>query len=56
MAVGTTHPPEMSESVAPATGRTVRQWTSAPANSYPLYYFIPSITTPEPGRLEYWDA
>jgi hypothetical protein len=26
------------------TGRMIRQFTSAPANSYPLYYFIPSIT------------
>lgn len=29
----------------PATGRTIRQYTSAKANSYPLYYFSPSITT-----------
>lgn len=26
------------------TGRQVRQLTSAPAHSYPLYYFVPSIT------------
>jgi hypothetical protein len=26
------------------TGRTIRQLTSAKANSYPLYYFTPSIT------------
>ena len=29
----------------PETGRTIRQLTSEPANSYPLYYFIPSITS-----------
>ena len=28
----------------PDTGREIRQFTSGPANSYPLYYFIPSIT------------
>ena len=28
----------------PETGRTIRQLTHGPANNYPLYYFIPSIT------------
>ena len=28
----------------PATGRAITQFTSADANSYPLYYFIPSHT------------
>lgn len=28
----------------PAEGRLVRRYTSAAANSYPLYYFVPSIT------------
>ena len=27
-----------------STGRTIKQLTSAAANSYPLYYFIPTIT------------
>ena len=27
-----------------ATGRLITQFTSAKANSYPLYYFIPSHT------------
>jgi hypothetical protein len=29
----------------PDTGRKIRQLTSAPANSYPLYYFSPSVTS-----------
>ena len=36
--------PEMSTMRDPETGRTVRQFTSAKANNYPLYYFSPSIT------------
>lgn len=28
----------------PGTGRNIRQLTSAQANSYPLYYFVPTIT------------
>lgn len=38
-------PPELKTYRDPDTGRTVRQFTSAKANSYALYYFSPSITT-----------
>ncbi|MEZ4733576.1 MAG: hypothetical protein R3E79_41295 [Caldilineaceae bacterium] len=37
-------PTEWTSYRDPATGRTIRQLTAAPANNYPLYYFIPSIT------------
>jgi hypothetical protein len=43
-AAGAELPSEMKTSVDPETQRTVRQLTSARANSYPLYYFTPSIT------------
>lgn len=42
--IGTVHPCEWREETDPATGRRLRRLTSAPANSYPLYYFVPSIT------------
>lgn len=44
MSIGDTFPAEDRTFTDPETGRTVRQWTSARANSYPLYYFIPSHT------------
>lgn len=44
MSIGTTHPPEWRTSTDPQTGRALRQLTSAPAFSYPLYYFVDSIT------------
>ena len=37
-------PAEIKTYPDPASGRRVRQFTSARANSYPLYYFTPSIT------------
>ena len=37
--------PELKGMRDPITGRTIRQFTSAKAHSYPLYYFSPSITT-----------
>jgi hypothetical protein len=37
-------PSEIKTYLDPATGRRIRQFTSAKANSYPLYYFSPSIT------------
>jgi hypothetical protein len=42
--IGTVHPCEWREETDEATGRHLRRLTSAPANSYPLYYFVPSIT------------
>jgi hypothetical protein len=42
--IGTAFAPELLASTDPQTGRAFRQLTSAAANSYPLYYFIPSIT------------
>lgn len=44
MSIGTQQPPEWSTHQDRATGRTIRQLTGCPANNYPLYYFIPSIT------------
>lgn len=44
MTIGKIYPCEWKEYVDPDTGRTIKQLTSAIANSYPLYYFIPSIT------------
>lgn len=43
--IGTALPPEMTIFRDPDTGRTVKQFTTAKANSYPLYYFTPSITS-----------
>lgn len=37
-------PGEIRKFTDPETGREVKQFTSAQANSYPLYYFVPSIT------------
>jgi hypothetical protein len=42
MAIGQTYHSEITQRVA--SGRALRQLTSAPAHSYPLYYFIPSVT------------
>ncbi|MEZ5276647.1 MAG: hypothetical protein R3F07_09725 [Opitutaceae bacterium] len=42
--IGDRLPPEWRVHRDPVTGRTLRQYTSAHAHSYPLYYFIPSIT------------
>lgn len=42
--IGQTFPTEWTSYRDPATGRAIRQLTTAPANNYPLYYFIPSIT------------
>jgi len=36
--------PEWTSLTDRETQRPVRQYTSAPAHSYPLYYFVPSIT------------
>ncbi len=44
MTIGTKTPAEWRTFNDQETGRVIRQLTSAPANSYPLYYFIPSIT------------
>jgi hypothetical protein len=38
-------PTEWTSTVDRETGRKVRQYTAAPAHSYPLYYFVPSITS-----------
>jgi len=35
---------EWLTSTAPVGGRTLRQYTTAAAHSYPLYYFVPSVT------------
>ena len=42
--IGRRYPAEHREIKDPETGRILKQWTSAPAYSYPLYYFSPSIT------------
>ena len=44
MSIGVITPGEWTTLTDEATGRTLHRLTSAPANSYPLYYFIPSIT------------
>lgn len=44
MSIGVTIPAEFKTTTDPQTGRTLRQWTAASANSYPLYYFIDTIT------------
>ena len=43
--IGRRLPAEWKTFTDPETGRKVRQLTTAAANSYPLYYFSPSITT-----------
>lgn len=50
MNIGGQLPPEWKTIRDPATGRNIRHYTTAPAHSYPLYYFTPSIT-PEQDRL-----
>lgn len=42
--IGDISPAEWIATVDPETGREVVQLTSARANSYPLYYFVPSVT------------
>ena len=44
MTIGDKLPAEWKTTTDPQTGRTIKQFTSARANSYPLYYFIPTIT------------
>lgn len=44
MAIGKTYPAQWQTCTDPQTGRALKQFTSAAANSYPLYYFIPTIT------------
>ncbi|MBE85055.1 MAG: hypothetical protein CME21_21070, partial [Gemmatimonadetes bacterium] len=44
MSIGSTYPSEITHTTDAATGRSITQYTSAEANSYPLYYFIPSHT------------
>lgn len=44
MAIGDSLAPEWRTYADPQTGRRIRQYTAAPANSYPLYYYVPSIT------------
>lgn len=44
MPIGSVHPAEWRTTTDPQTGRTLRQLTSASAFSYPLYYFVDSIT------------
>ena len=44
MAIGDTYASEIKRYDDPETGRTITQYTSEQANSYPLYYFIPSHT------------
>ncbi|MFZ1754440.1 MAG: hypothetical protein WBO46_24550 [Caldilineaceae bacterium] len=44
MPIGSTFPAEWRTTADPTTGRTLRRLTSAPAFSYPLYYFVDSIT------------
>ena len=44
MAIGEISPSELKRTTDPSTGRSITQYTSVDANSYPLYYFIPSYT------------
>ncbi|MCL4835208.1 MAG: hypothetical protein KJZ86_22400 [Caldilineaceae bacterium] len=44
MPIGSTFPAEWYTTTDPQTGRSLRRLTSAPAFSYPLYYFVDSIT------------
>jgi hypothetical protein len=53
MSIGQSLEPESTVATDPDTGRRITQWTAAEANNYPLYYFIPSITRPEPGKPDY---
>ena len=45
MTIGQSHPAEWSTETDPQTGRTLRRLTSGKHHNYPLYYFIPSITS-----------
>lgn len=45
MPIGQTHSAEWSTETDSETGRTLRRLTSGNHNNYPLYYFIPSITS-----------
>ena len=42
--IGTITPAEWSDEIDQLTGRAVRRYTDGRSNSYPLYYFTPSIT------------
>ena len=42
--IGRDYPPELHRFRDPKTGRHIEQLTSGRSNSYPLYYFTPSIT------------
>ena len=44
MPIGDAFASELRRYKDTATGRSITQFTSAKANSYPLYYFIPSHT------------
>ncbi len=44
MAIGDIFPEEWTTGVGASTGLTIKQPTSAAANSYPLHYFILTIT------------
>jgi hypothetical protein len=45
MPIGDIFPSELKHHTDPDTGRSITQFTSAEANNYPLYYFIPSHTS-----------
>jgi Tol biopolymer transport system component len=45
MPIGDIFPSERKQHTDPDTDRSITQFTSAEANSYPLYYFIPSHTS-----------
>jgi len=44
MPIGDTHPPELVHLTDGESGRALTRYTAAAANSYPLYYFVPSHT------------
>lgn len=44
MPIGQHYSSEWKTVTDPQTGRSIKQFTTAQANNYPLYYFIPSIT------------
>ena len=53
MGVGHELEAEWQSFTDPETGRLVREYTTDGANSYPLYYFIDSITPPAAGKPDY---
>lgn len=53
MSIGTLFASEATDGVDPATGRRLRRLTRSPYGSYPLYYFVPSITS-EGDRLVFY--